>query len=291
MIHSRWRRFLPSRRIGLLRNDSDDNFSRAQSILNSTKVNNFEQLDREIERRKHDQDEQDVIGWLVLLILQGPRAAHAQAMMDENPRGYHDRSKRLYELIDFNDTLVSTVLLLPERELASFTDKLRAALDAFNKKMYSRKFSDDQFEAIVHGLSREIAVFKAVKNAGLQVLMASRTADAFGIDMQIQEPTGGNYINVDCKTSSSFHFRLKDLMHDRRITEHDMTEAETKGWWEITNKKEGRSIKIILLRVSQDELGKVQAFRFLNEQRLVELIKLILTQRGLADNQFGRLWQ
>ena len=63
----------------------------------------------------------------------------------------------------------------------------------------------------MHGLSREIAVFKAAENAGLNALMSSRVADAFGIDMQIADTVSGDYVNIDCKTSSAFHFRLKDL--------------------------------------------------------------------------------
>lgn len=282
----KWMRFLPKRTKSLPQ--SSELFARVRTIVESINVKDFTELDQHIETYKQYMDEADVVQWLALLVLQGPRAAHAQAIMDEYPHGYHDREKRLYELIDFNDTLVSAVLLLPESELATVSDGIKQELDHFCEKMYSKAFDSEQFEAITHGLSREIAVFKAAENAGLNALMASRTADAFGIDMQIADVASGRYINVDCKTSSSFHFRLKTLVKQHRISPHDIVDAETRGWWEIVNRdKSGRAAKIILLRVSQDELGEIQNFRFINEQKMVEKLKQILQQRSLADGKFG----
>jgi hypothetical protein len=282
----KWMRFLPKRTRQVPR--SSELFVNVRKIIDTVQVKNFDELDRKIENYKEFMDESDAVQWISLLVMQAPRAAHAQAIMDEYPHGYHEREKRLYELIDFNDTLVSAVLLLPELELSTFADGLKKELDHFCEKMYSRVFDSEQFEAIVHGLSREIAVFKAAENAGLNALMASRTADAFGIDMQIADVASGRYINVDCKTSSSFHFRLKTLVKQHRISPRDIVDAETRGWWEIVNRdKSGRAAKIILLRVSQDELGEIKDFRFVNEQKMVEKIKQILQQRSLSDRNFG----
>lgn len=287
---SRWHRFLPSKKVSVLRSSLKPGIlASAERLAHDSDAVSFEILDRYIESFKLRMDQDSVVDWLALLIMQAPRAAHAQAMMDEHPRGYHDRTARLYELIDFNDTFVSTVLLLPESQLASFQDELHGALDRFCEKMYSRTFSDKQYEAIVHGLSREIAVFNAAKNAGFDVRMTSRVADAFGIDMQILDRATGRYINVDCKTSSSFHFRLKDLIREHRLSPSDMTDAETRGWWEIVNRKDDIHYRIILLRVSQDELGEIAAFRFTNEQAMVDQIKRILSQRSLGDNGYGLL--
>lgn len=285
----KWRRFLPKRApMSLPLPSSSELFSTARAVVESMPTKDFDALDARITSFKQTINESDASQWLALLIMQAPRAAHAQAIMDEYPHGYHDREKRLYELIDFNDTLVSCVLLLPEDKLSSFPSLLKVELDLFCQKMYSRAFDDEQFEAIIHGLSREIAVFKAAENAGLQALMASRTADAFGIDMQIADASTGRYINIDCKTSSSFHFRLKTLVKQHRVQPHDTIDAETKGWWEIVNRDEaGRGVKIILLRVSQDELGEIRDFRFVNEQAMVEKLKIILKQRSLNDGQYG----
>jgi hypothetical protein len=280
-------RFLPKRTISVP-TSSDEMFAAARVIVETNRVSDFNALDVRIEHYKQVIDESDPVQWLALLIMQAPRAAHAQAIMDEYPHGYHDREKRLYELIDFNDTLVSCVLLLSEKKLPMFTALLKEELDIFCKKMYSREFDAEQFEAIIHGLSREIAVYKAAENAGLNALMTSRTADAFGIDMQIADPATSRYINIDCKTSSSFHFRLKALVKQHRMAPRDIVDAETKGWWEIINRDNaGRGVKIILLRVSQDELGEILNFRFVNEQAMVEKLKVILKQRSLNDGQYG----
>ena len=286
----RWKRFLPERSTPTPK-VSNDIFSAARWIVETAPVSDFEALDARIEGYKQAINESDPVQWLALLILQAPRAAHAQAIMDEYPHGYHDREKRLFELIDFNDTLVSCVLLLPKDKLSTFTELLKQELDAFCKKMYSREFDAEQYEAIIHGLSREIAVFKAAENAGLHALMASRTADAFGVDMQIADMSRGRYINVDCKTSSSFHFRLKTLVKQHRIKLQDTIEAETKGWWEIVNRDEnGHKVRIILLRVNQEELGEIRNFRFVNEQAMVEKLKVILAQRSLNDGLYGGLF-
>jgi len=268
---------------------SSDIFEAAHAIIATVHQQDFAALDDSIAAYRTTIDEKNAIEWLALLIMQAPRAAHAQAMMDEYPHGYHDRQQRLFELIDFNDTLVATVLLLPDTMLGTFSARLKPELDSFCERMYSKKFSEEQFEAITHGLSREIAVFKAAENAGLGALMGSRTADAFGIDMQICDISTGRYINIDCKTSSSFHFRLKDLIHEGRMAPHDMIDAETKGWWEIVNRGNGKRAKIILLRVSQDELGEIKAYRFISEQAIVDKIRQILKQRGLNDGQYGNL--
>ncbi len=281
-------RFLPKRPRPIPRTTSGV-FASARGIVEQVTAKDFAELDTYIESYRHYIDETDAVQWIALLIMQAPRAAHAQAIMDEYPHGYHEREKRLFELIDFNDTLVSAVLLLPDAELMTFVEYLKPELDRFCKKMYSRGFDDEQFEAITHGLSREIAVFKAAQNAGLNAIMTSRVADAFGIDMQIADAASGRYINIDCKTSSSFHFRLKNLVRQHRIKPRDIIDAETKGWWEIVNRDRtsGRSTKIILFRVSQDELGEIAEFRFVNEQAAVERLRLILEQRSLHDGNFG----
>lgn len=284
-----WLRFVPKRVKQMTVRNRDDVFTRALAKLETLRADDFQSLDREIDMRKRLANETDASDWLALLIMQAPRAAHAQIMMSENPKGYHDREARLFELIDFNDTFVATVLLLPDKELPSFPDKLRQAAADFCKRMYSQSFHEEHFSAIVHGLSREIAVYKAAQNAGLDVVMGSRVADSLGVDMQIRDQNTGRYISIDCKTSSSFHFRLKNLIKQHRMKPSDLVDAETKGWWEIVNRDNDRKHKVILLRVSQDDLGEIRAFRFVNEQMLIERIKQIIMQRSVNDGQFGKL--
>lgn len=130
-LRSKWRRYLPKRSHQIVK---EDIYLQAQILLDMIKPKSFEELDDLIEERKARTRDEDLVGWLTLLIMQAPRAAHAQAMMDELPHGYHDRKARLYELIDFNDAFVSTVLLLPDKELAAFANHARSMMAAFSKK-------------------------------------------------------------------------------------------------------------------------------------------------------------
>ncbi len=283
-----WRRYLPPKRIsGTVHQPTEGLFGLMREKLTHINAHDFDGLDREITHLKANINESDAASLLLLLLLQSPRAAHAQALMDEYPHGYHDRDKRLYELIDFNDSFVSTVLALESSELKSFNTLLKLEIDAFCKKMYSRTFDDEQYEAITHGLSREIAVYRALCHAGFYVVMTPRSADAFGIDMQVLSPQTEKYINIDCKTSSAFHFRLKDLVHQGRLAPHDQTDAETKGWWEITNKGHDIKIRIVLLRVSQDDLGPIEDFTFKDDSELLSRVEQIVAQRGLSDGRFS----
>src|ERR1035437_7681749 len=63
--------------------------------------------------------------WLRALILQAPGAAMAQVQMDHHKHSFHNREARLYELIDFNDAYVSTVLAMPNDHLNTFNEELK----------------------------------------------------------------------------------------------------------------------------------------------------------------------
>jgi len=285
MPRRHWRHFFPRRNASPITpqtHTNDSIFVRARTVLDTIAIGSVESLDSFINERKRI-EEKDSVSWLVLLILQAPRAARAQYSMDEHPHGYHNRKQRLYELIDFNDTFVETVLSLPESELATFVESLKEAIDTFCLRLRTQTFSTKQYQAITHGLSREIAVYRAALIHGFEVAMTPRAVDAFGVDMQIRSLDKGKYINVDCKTTSAFHFRLKDLVHQGRISFDNQAEAEVKGYWEITNRGKGREMRIILLRISQDELGEIHAFSFADESTLIARLQHIISERGLKD--------
>lgn len=97
-----------------------------------------------------------------LLIAQTPQAVLAQWQMDAHKHGYHDRQKRLYELIDFNDTFVNLVLQTPIHKRAGLTESLKLEMDPQFAVSYTLpSFSEEQFAAITLGLGREVAVFAA----------------------------------------------------------------------------------------------------------------------------------
>ena len=217
---------------------------------------------------------------LAALILQAPGAVRAQNEMDEHHGGYRNREARLYELIDFNDTFVDTVLALPEHELPEFAERLRAEIDNFCGRLHVPTFTDRQYEAIVHGLSREIAVYRAARANGLIARMTSRVQDAMGIDMIITDPVTKKSINIDCKTHSSFHFRLVDLERQRRIDEQQRLDCELAGYCTIHNGAKPRGVDTVLLRVATDHLGPIRNFSFEDTGRIVQLLRAALANDG-----------
>lgn len=277
-----WRRFVP-RRIRRDERTSGNLFVDAETHAWELFTNNQRRLEVAIEIATDAAiDTPTPINLLTSLLLQMPRAAQAQERMDEHPHGYQDKQARLYQLIDFNDTFVATVLSLTDEQLAGFPEKLRRVGDDFCHRVHMRTFTERQYEAIVHGLSREIAVYREAIRAGYAAEMTTRAEDAFGIDMRITDDTQGRFINVDVKTASSFHFRLSVLVREGRISSYDQVEAETKGYWEVMNSHNDRHVRIILLRISDEELGRVIDFSFLKPQLFARRIHRIMNEHSQA---------
>jgi hypothetical protein len=215
-----------------------------------------------------------------LLVLQTPRAALAQAQMDAHPRGYRDREKRLYELIDFNDTFVSAVLAQPKAELPTFVPRMQLAMARFCKSQKAVSFTGEQFEAIVKGLSREIAVFLGAKELGFEVSMTSRTVDAFGIDMIIRHPSTGARLNIDCKTPSAFRHRMEDLLHQGRISENDLLKGDERGFLTVVHHHNKEIIPVTLLCILPDLLGEISNFTFDEPKKLKHLLNTVFASEA-----------
>lgn len=213
-----------------------------------------------------------------LLVLQAPRAALAQAEMDTHPHGYHNREKRLFELIDFNDTFVAAVLAQPQERLASFTERMQHAMKKFCASQRTVMFSDEQLDAIVRGLSREIAVYLGAKREGFSVSMTSRTEDAFGIDMVITDRRTHTYLNVDCKTPSAFRRRLEELEKEGRVTTEQLLRADHDDYVTIMNRYNDEKIPVTILCVRPERLGELVDFRFVSTKPLGELLQSIFAR-------------
>lgn len=209
---------------------------------------------------------------LALLLARSPRAAVAQMEMDIHRGGYKNHKARIYELIDFNDSFVDTVLSLPEDQLPTFPDQLNQYMERLCQKVNVLMMTDKQFYAIVHGLSREIAVYHAAKEEGFEVRMASRSEDARGADMVVTNEHG-MMMNIDCKTRSSFHFRLLDLKRDQLITEEERLEAEETGYMVLRKGKHADFVRTTLIRASTQDLSNIRAFRFVDTMKIGQLLK------------------
>jgi len=213
-----------------------------------------------------------------LLVLQAPRAALAQAEMDAHRRGYHNREARLYELIDFNDTFVSAVLAQSRERLDDFVERVHAAMSKFCASQKTIMFSDEQLEAIVKGLSREIAMYLGARQEGFGVSMTSRAEDAFGIDMVVTDPDTHKFLNIDCKTPSAFRYRLDELEKEGRITTEQLLKADQDDFITVMNRQNNGSVPVTILCVRPERLGDIVNFRFVDTRPLGVLLHYIFTQ-------------
>lgn len=290
----RWQRFRPRERRGALDDvtvyEQNTVYAKARSIIaeamheaRSLKPNRS--LKRIIRAAKivKQRSEQNQLPeyFLASLILQAPNAVKAQREMDRHHGGYNNRQARLYELIDFNDTFVDTVLSLPETELADFTNRFWHELDVFCTNQRVDNFSVKQFDAIVHGLSREIAVYRGAKKEGFLARMTGRSQDAMGVDMIITDPQTKKSIGIDIKTRSAFRWRLVELQRRRRLDEEKRLECELAGFCTMRNGKGSNSVDTVLFRVDTGRLGKITNYAFEDTAPLGVAIADALENHGL----------
>lgn len=228
--------------------------------------------------------------WLVALYIQAPRAAEAQQQMDANPHGYHDDKARLYELIDFNDTFVATILAMNDHERSLFAEQAKIGCDVLCEKLRSARFSNEQWTAIVRGLTREIAVYRAARDRGFDAFMPNRSADAMGVDIQVRDPETGRYINLDVKTPSSYRHRLEELMQQGRIDEQDLLQADERSYLVIGNGKHENHVTVVMLCMLPDKFGEFGQFRLLNSEPMRETLNYLIRQYGLSDGRYG-IWR
>lgn len=205
--------------------------------------------------------------WCALLLLRAPVAAKAQHYMDKHPNA-REAQGRLYELIDFNDTFVSTVLSLASVERDGFLEALRPALDRFCKRTGVQRFSDEQFEAITRGLTREIAVYLGSLAEGYDVEMTSRVQDALGVDMIITDRQTGRRLNIDCKTPSAYRYRIQDLVREGRLSHQEGQQADLAGYAHERNGHGTEAVAVTILRIDPNEMGDIKNFAF-TEPRLL----------------------
>ncbi len=293
-----WRRFRPERPAEPVdwthtqRDELDaDLFVVVQRQVQETRVNkrawrrfrDMSELNVSIDTAKHraeqlslEHDPHAAAAWLYTLVLQAPRAAEAQEQMDKHPHGYHNKEQRLLELIDFNDAFVATVLTLPAVCLPHFEDRVKQLLDTMCQKVGTRCFSNEEYQAIVHGLSREIAVYRGAQTEGYEVEMTNRATDAFGIDMRITDPKTFRSVNVDIKTRSSFHYRMNTLAHEGRLSEEEYLMADRNGFAKVYNGRGHERTPVVVWRIDHELLGSIECFSFVDTAPLGTMLRDIM---------------
>lgn len=242
----------------------------------------------EMKRRTQDsQQHQRSARLIALLLLQTPRAARAQDAMDRRHGGsYHHRQKRLYELIDFNDTFVDIVLSLRHEQRAEFHQKIYPLMHEFCVRARTHVFSRIQFDAITHGLSRETAVYIGALKEGFDVHMTSRVADGLGVDMQVRDPSTGSYINIDCKTTKAYLRRIEELRREDRLDEHEVGLALTKGYVRVFNGHYEERVEVVLFSVVSELFGGIQDFEFAATDVLASKLREAINSYGRQGDGF-----
>lgn len=225
------------------------------------------------------------VNWLRALALQAPHAAQAQRQMDAHPHGFRNKSVRTMELIDFNDAFVSVVLALSPEERISAVDDIRSLMDWFCKRVGVKSFSDDQFNGIVKGLSREVAVYYGALNEGFKARLTGRHDDAMGIDLIVTDVNSGKLINIDCKTPSAFRHRLGDLFFEGRITDDERLKADQDGYAIEQNGHDADRVEVVLLRIDRESYGEVMNFEFTNSETLGAILKMLINNHGQQTGQ------
>lgn len=269
-MRSHWRRFLPKRKPIAVVLDGGARLSTVNSVEDATQ---FAEQVRGLGPRQERHDEAERLR--TQLLAQTPRAVFAQEQMDTHEHGYHNREKRLYELIDFNDTFVSYVLASRHPELPTLAERLKKDMTDFCGRLNSPMFTDKQYDAIVRGLSREIAVYRSAKFMGFGVHMTSRTEDAFGIDLVITQPETGKVLNIDCKTPPSFRHRLEDLVQHGRIQEADLVRGDKNGYLTVMQHRGDETVAVTLFCILPDLLGEISDFTFDEPQKLKAALNTI----------------
>lgn len=239
-------------------------------------------------KQKFERTRQPLDG-LVALFAQAPRASLAQIQMDRRPHGYHDKKARLYELIDFNDTFDLVVLSLSDHHRMEFAERAKQAMDRTCERVGAPKFSEEQWQAIVRGLSREIAVYLAAKNSGFYTIMTARSHDALGIDIQVMDPETSRYINLDVKSPSAFRHRLEQLIKEGRMTDRQLLEADERSYAIVTNGRGSRKVQVVLFNTLPDHYGAITDFRFDDETAIRERFNQLIRDHGLRDGRFGMM--
>lgn len=269
-MRNHWRRYLPRQRQATTVAISDNRLRSLHTIAEANA------LVDELKQSPLPHEKSEAIKYYrTLLLAQTPRAVIAQWQMDAHKHGYHNREKRLYELIDFNDSYVALLLHAGHLADQAFVERLKTDMDTLCRRLGTPSFSIEQFDAITRGLAREVAVYHGARQLGFGVHMTSRTEDAFGIDMVITHPETRRELNIDCKTPAAFRRRLEDLVRHDRITEAQLLKADEDEYITIQQHRGKETVPVTLLCIRPDTLGEIHDFTFDKPEHLEDLLHTI----------------
>ncbi len=281
-MHNHWRRFLPNKQQRL--NEYGD--ARLHSLRFVAEAARLVDI---LKQSTPPHGKTALVAYYrTLLLAQTPQAVIAQWQMDAHKHGYHDREKRLYELIDFNDSYVALLLNAGHLADQAFIEQLKADMDALCRRLHTPSFSAEQFDAITRGLAREVAVYHAAQQLGFGVHMTSRTEDAFGIDMVITHPETRHELNIDCKTPAAFRRRLEELVRHDHISEADLLQADEDNFITINQHRGSEVVPVNLMCIRPDTVGEIHNFMFDEPHKIEELLNKMFASGNRVPSSVPR---
>ncbi len=141
--------------------------------------------------------------------------------------------------------------------------------------MQARMLTDEQFEAITRGLSKEIAVYLGARQQGFHAEMTSRSQDAMGVDLIVTDSVSSKKLNIDCKTASSFRYRIENLVQQGRLKPEEGRKADELGYVLEENGVDETAVLVTLFRVDPNELGDITNFTFDDTSLLATRLRTI----------------
>jgi hypothetical protein len=127
------------------------------------------------------------------------------------------------------------------------------------------------------------------KEQGFRVLMTDRAHDALGIDMQVQDPEDGRYINIDVKTPSSFRHRMEELVREGRLSERELYEGDQQSYIIEHNGHGLARAEVVVLCILPDLFGDLADWRFVDPDPMRHKLNQLIRDHGQTDGKFGRL--
>jgi len=150
-------------------------------------------------------------------------------------------------------------------------------------------FSNEQWDAIIRGLTREVAVYSAARAYGFNAWMTDRAHDALGVDLQVQDPEDGRYINVDVKTPSSFRHRMEQLIHEHRLSERELLIGDQQNYIIEKNGHGKNKVQVIVLCILPDQFGDLVDWRFVNPEPMHQKLNQLIRDHGIHDGKYGTI--
>jgi hypothetical protein len=132
-------------------------------------------------------------------------------------------------------------------------------------------------------------VYSAAKGAGFNAWLTDRAHDALGVDLQVQDPEDGRYINIDVKTPSSFRHRMEQLVHEKRLTERELVIGDQQSYIIEENGHGRNRVQIVVLCILPDLFGDLADWRFVNPEPMRQMLNQLIRDHGIHDGQYGKL--